>query len=215
MSRWLEIIPIVSKDTKLIIKNLKPIFARFGIPQTVIADNNPFNSVEFKEFSRSWSFDIITTSPNYSKSNGLAEKGVDIAKNMLKKCQDSNSDINLCLLDYRNSCVAGLKVSPAQLIMNRMLRTRLPVEIQTLKPSIPVVNIDNRSKQADQYNINCKTECVYKEGEKILFQKAEKGSWMRGVIVSKANTLRSYLIKDNNGVVYRRNTHHLKKKNKI
>jgi len=92
-----------------------------------------------------------------------------------------------------------------------MLRTRLPVEIQTLKPSIPVVNIDNRSKQADQYNINCKKECIYKEGEKILFQKAKKGSWMRGVIVSKANTPRSYLIKDNNGVVYRRNTHHLKK----
>lgn len=34
---------------------------------------------------------------------------------------------------------------------------------------------------------------------------------MRGVIVSKANTPRSYLIKDTNGVVYRRNTHHLKK----
>jgi len=83
MSRLLEIIPIVSLGTELLIKNLKPIFARFGIPQTVKADNNPFNSVEFKEFSRSWSFDIITTSPNYAKSNGLAEKGVDIAKNML------------------------------------------------------------------------------------------------------------------------------------
>lgn len=92
-----------------------------------------------------------------------------------------------------------------------MLWTRLPVEIKTLKPSIPVVNIDNRSKQADQYNINCKKECVYKEGEKILFQKAKKGSWMRGVIVGKANTPLSYMVEDSNSVVYSRNTHNLKK----
>jgi len=48
MSRLLEIISIVSKDTKLLIKNLKPIFARFGIPQTVISENNYFKIVEFK-----------------------------------------------------------------------------------------------------------------------------------------------------------------------
>lgn len=49
-------------------------------------------------------------------------------------------------IKYRNSWAAELKVSPAQLIMNRMLRTRLPVEIQLRKSSILVVNINNRSK---------------------------------------------------------------------
>jgi hypothetical protein len=130
---------------------------------------------------------------------------------MLKKCKDSKCDLNLCLLDYRNAWVAGLKISPAQLLMNRMLRTRLPVEMHTLKPSIPVVNIDNRSKQADQYNKNCKKECGYEKGEKVLLQKVKKGTWTRGIIVGKAGTPRSYMVKDSDGVVYRRNTHHLKK----
>jgi len=34
---------------------------------------------------------------------------------------------------------------------------------------------------------------------------------MRGVIVGKANTPQSYMVEDSISVVYRRNTHHLKK----
>jgi len=80
MSMWLQKILIVSKDT-IIIKSSKLIFARFGIPQAIIANKNPFNRANFKEFSRSWYFDIMTTSSNYSKSNGFVNK-------MLKKYQD-------------------------------------------------------------------------------------------------------------------------------
>lgn len=120
--------PNIKQKFFTIIETLKPIFGKFGIPQTVIADNNPFNSTEFKDFANKWSFDLITSSSNHSQSNELAEKRVGIAKLMLKKCQDSKGDLNLCLLDNRNSWVAGLKVSPAQLKMNRVLRTQLPVD---------------------------------------------------------------------------------------
>ena len=41
----------------------------------------PFGSKELYQFSREWEFEIITSSPEYPKSNGLAEKGVQVIKN--------------------------------------------------------------------------------------------------------------------------------------
>ena len=47
---------------------MKIIFARHGIPEIVIADNVPFNSNAFKDFSNSWEFQLITSSPRYPKA---------------------------------------------------------------------------------------------------------------------------------------------------
>lgn len=114
------------------------------------------------------------------------------------------------MLDYRNSWVAGLKVILTQLLMSIILRTRLPVVIRTLKPRIPVVDINNRSKQANQYNENCKKGC--EEREKVLLQIVKRCFWTEGVIVGTAGTPRLYMVKDSISVIYHRNTH-LKKQN--
>jgi len=58
--------------------------------------------------------------------------------------------------------------------MYRMLRTRLPVEFQTLKPSIPVGNNDNCKKQTDQYNINCKKRVCMQGRRKGTIPKSQK-----------------------------------------
>ncbi|CAI6370293.1 unnamed protein product [Macrosiphum euphorbiae] len=114
-SRWLEIIKIKQKDTMTIISKLKPLFSKFGIPMEVIADNMPCGSVEFQRFAKEWEFEVKTSSPHYPRSNGLAEKGVDIAKKMIQKSNEDNQDLELYLLNYRNSKVAKLDYTPAQL----------------------------------------------------------------------------------------------------
>ncbi|KAK9695970.1 hypothetical protein QE152_g32216 [Popillia japonica] len=38
---------------------------------------------KFKEFGNQWNFKVITRSPNYPRSNGLAEKGVSITYRLL------------------------------------------------------------------------------------------------------------------------------------
>ena len=48
-------------------------------------DNLPFNSTLLKDFAKKSNFDLQFRSPNYPRSNGLAEKGVEIAKNIVKK----------------------------------------------------------------------------------------------------------------------------------
>jgi hypothetical protein len=67
-SRWLEVYETSNKTSSIIIKKLKDIFSRFGIPQTMIADNMPFNSLEFRKFAEEWNFQIITTSLYHSIS---------------------------------------------------------------------------------------------------------------------------------------------------
>src|SRR5436190_8769021 len=140
-SRWLEIVKLNGKTRSEIILKLKDIFSHNGIPAIIIADNMPFNSYEFKCFAREWNFEIDTSSPHYPRSNGLAEKGVHLAKNMLKKSKEERKDIQLYLLNYRNTPLAGLNVSPSQLMMNRNLRTKLPVQNHSFKPQIVQENV--------------------------------------------------------------------------
>lgn len=70
------------------------------------------------------------------QSNGMAEKAVHIIKMMLKKV-DTEQDLDLALLDYRSTPVPGIGYSPAEMLMSRRLRTRLPVRENQLGPNIP------------------------------------------------------------------------------
>lgn len=49
---------------------LKLLFAFYGAPLTLIADNMPFLSQLTREFACSWNFDTVTPSQEYSHSNG-------------------------------------------------------------------------------------------------------------------------------------------------
>ena len=95
-----------------VINNLKKIFARFGIPEKVVSDNglqysntkNVFsNNHEFKKFAEEWVFSHTTSSPEYSQSNGAAERTVQTAKRILKKAAAENKDPFQGLFKYRNT----------------------------------------------------------------------------------------------------------------
>ena len=117
-SKWLEIIKLNSKTANEIIKKLKILFSTFGYPLTIVADNNPFNSFDFKSFLKKYDIELITSSPTYSQSNGMAESGVKQAKQLLKKCHYENTDFYEALLEMRNTELLGINASPAQLLMS-------------------------------------------------------------------------------------------------
>ncbi|CAI6372347.1 unnamed protein product [Macrosiphum euphorbiae] len=119
----------------------------------IIADNMPFGSREFLKFANDWEFEVNTASPHYPQSNGLAEKGVGIAKKILQKCKEEGHDIDLYLLNYRNSNVANLDFSPAQLLMNRKLRSKLPTFIDEVTAKLNI----NAYEQMIKINKNKKT----------------------------------------------------------
>ena len=74
-SRYWGIEKLYKTDSATVIKKLKHIFSRMGIPEVMRSDNGPqYSSSSFKKFAKDWRFQYITSSPEYPKSNGLAEK---------------------------------------------------------------------------------------------------------------------------------------------
>lgn len=213
-SKWLEIIKLTNKTTAIIIDKLIDLFATHGHPRMIIADNMPFGSKEFRNFAREFEFDLTTSSPHYPKSNGLAEKYVNISKNILRKSKESGSDFRKALLEYRNTPLKDLKTSPAELLMSRKCNTYLPVSNTLLVPKVnnTVRELQDRhfTKQKQYYDRNCKGRDDLAVGDKVVYLD-KNGKWLEAIVTSLADTPRSYWIRNSEGSVYRRNKHHLKK----
>ncbi|UYV77901.1 K02A2.6-like [Cordylochernes scorpioides] len=94
-----------------------------------------YYSREFKQFSQEWSFTHQTSSPLRPRSNGLAERAVQTAKSLLRKCERGKEDIQMALLNYRNTPREGLG-SPVQRLYSRRTRTVLPIKEDLLEPSV-------------------------------------------------------------------------------
>ncbi|RVW70451.1 Pol polyprotein [Vitis vinifera] len=86
-SKWVEAeayASIKDKDvTKFVWKN---IVCRFGIPQTIIADNGPqFDSIAFRNFCSELNIRNSYSTPRYPQSNGQAEATNKTLVTALKK----------------------------------------------------------------------------------------------------------------------------------
>lgn len=89
------------------------IFARYGIPHIVVAYNRPFDSYEIRDLANQQYLQIQTESPSYPQANRLAEKGMGVAKNLLKTSLESGIYLK-SLFNYQN-CVLLLDSASLQL----------------------------------------------------------------------------------------------------
>ena len=69
----------------------------------------------------------ITSSPHYPQSNGLAEKFMQIVKNLFYKAKDEGTDIYKCLMIYHNTPLQSMSKSPMQMLQQRSARSQLPM----------------------------------------------------------------------------------------
>lgn len=201
--------------SKEVIENLKSWFATHGIPAKLESDNGPqYTSHEFKKFSAEWDFEHITSSPKYPQSNGLAERFVQTAKNMLRKCAIDNSDIKLALLNYRNTPRNEALGSPSQRLMSRTTRSLIPIHEQKLQPEI-VRNVEKqlqllRGKQKEYFDRNTSPAHPLEIGDKVRLQQSAR-KWTGATVSKTTNEPRSFIIKTDDGRVFRRNTSQLHK----
>ena len=114
-SNYIEVSRLTRAMSSSVIRVLKEIFARYGVPDTLVTDNGTqFASAEFAVFARSWSFDHVTSSPRYPQSNGKAENAVKTVKQLFTKCRQSGQSEFQALLDWCNTPTEGMQTSPAQ-----------------------------------------------------------------------------------------------------
>ena len=136
-SKWPEVIQMhLNTKSGATIRAFRAVFARTGLPMTLVSDNGPqFVSQEMEEYLMSNGIKHITV-PTYSpKSNGLCERFVQTFKNAMKKmnesCKDINKNLYEFLLTYRNTPHTTTGQAPAVLSYNRTLRFSL----QQIKPA--------------------------------------------------------------------------------
>ena len=109
----------------------------------------------------------------------MAEKAVHISKQILKKCNEDKTDIREGIMEYNNTPLTSLGVSPSQILNSRVLRN-MPCALNILKPKI---QNDIYTKLCHKQNITKnyydksarKKTYYYKIGENVTF--IDNGIW--------------------------------------
>ncbi|UYV83522.1 K02A2.6-like [Cordylochernes scorpioides] len=206
-SRFPELALLEDQTTHSTIIHCKSIFARHGIPEEVRSDNGPQFGLEFKKFAKEYGFHHITSSPKFPQSNGFIESMVKNIKNQLKKGRDPY----LSLLGYRTAPLEN-GYSPAELCMNRKLRTTVPTSPVQLQSRIPdLENLEMREKN-QRHKKKTHFDIHHRARE---FPHLDEGTrvWVKdlgvpGMVLEDAGSPRSYIVNSPKGIL-RRNRFHL------
>lgn len=208
-SRYIEVAKLTSTSSNDVIRHLKSIFSRHGIPESVMSDNGPqYSAASFNNFAKEYGFTHITSSPRYPQANGAAERAVKTVKELL----DKNDDPYLAMLDYRSTPLEN-GYSPAQLLMGRNLRNSIPVLPNQLNPKLPKTTQlkkkekERREKQKTNFDRHHRATNLkpLQPGDMVWIQ----GSTSEGRVVQQSNP-RSYIVETPDGTSVRRNRRHLR-----
>lgn len=108
-SRFLEILHLPKTTSTLVVSRLKATFAWYEVPETLVSDNSPqLASAKMREFSKTYDFVHVTSSPHFPQSNGHAEQAVQITKTILRQ-----DDPLLAPMTYRATKNSSSGASPA------------------------------------------------------------------------------------------------------
>jgi hypothetical protein len=213
LTGWFEIDRLPSKAITNIIYCLRQHFARHGLPLEVVSDNSPFASAEFRRFAEKFQFRHVTSSPRYPQSNGKAESAVKIAKKLMIRADETNTDPFLALLEWRNTPSEQLNRSPAQLILGRRTRTCLPIcnkklDTPTSKAASQAL-VKAKARQAYYYNRNAKERPPLEKGDTVRVKFDDRPEWRKAEI-DKVLPHRSYEVRFEDGTVRRRTSKHVR-----
>ena len=201
-SKYFEIMRLNEPiDSPEVVKVMKKLFSRHGIPKIVFSDGGPqFSAAFFGKFSKEWDFEHTFSSPHYPQSNGLVERKIQTVKKVLKKAHDANEDLYLSLLMLNNT-PGKSSDSPAQLMYKRIVRTTLP----SMKKKVPeqvTKPVSNERNQRDLPDIDV--------GQSVRLRTPGQKDWKeKGKILTKCVEPRSYNVIKENGRLARRNRRHL------
>ena len=213
-SKYIEVCLLKGTKSSDVIQHIKSIFARHGIPYEVMSDNGPqFDSSDFANFAKQWSFKHTTSSPMYPKSNGLAERSIQTVKNMLDKQTHDGQDPYLGLLALRNTPISSDVDSPAQLLMNRRLRSTIPGHRSLYEASDASIHQRLEQRQHNQkryHDRGAKVLPPLHVGDAVRVKTPKDHQWLPATVTGKTELPRSYVVETPDGGSYRRNRSHLK-----
>ena len=204
-SRFPIVRELKSMSAQPITEHFRLIFLEYGWLDTLVRDNGPCYAAEmFTSLMKEYAVNHITSSPHYSQSNGLAEKFVQIVKNLFYKAKDERTDIYKCLMIYRNTPLESTSKSPMQMLQQRSVRSQLPMlnaacrQLGIAAEQTPA----NKNPHLPLHNLHI--------GQEVMYQDSVTKRWFLATIKALCPEPRSYQIQTTKGVIYRRTHNHLK-----
>ena len=151
-----------------------------GLPEQIVSDNGPqFTAEVFKNFARVNGIRHITGVPYHPSTNGLAERLVQSFKHAVKADKSNMTvqhKIDRFLLSYRAAPHSTTGVSPAQLLFQRNLKTRLDLIKPNLKRQVDDKLLINEDKSMSSFH----------EGESVWIRDyRNRMKWVHGTIVEQ------------------------------
>ena len=187
-TKWLEVFQMSSTSSSTTIQCLREVFTRFGIPERIVTDNaTNFTSAEFSYFLKQNGIKQTTSAPYHPASNGLAERAVKIFKTGIKKMTEGSlkQKLSRFLFSYRRTPQSTIGVSPAELSMNRKLRSVLDL----LNPSLTNKVKSSQSAQKVSHDKRAKPR-IFACGDTVYVRNYGQGpAWIKGTIVDTAGPL--------------------------
>ena len=120
-------------DGKTLEKLLREFFMTFNIPEEISTDTGPQMMSEAVQNCLSrWGVKHRLSSAYFPHSNSRAELAVKTGKRLLRDNMSANGSLHTdrvmrAVMQYRNTPLPDLRLSPAQIIFNRQLRDFIPV----------------------------------------------------------------------------------------
>lgn len=188
-SKWVEVIPMYDITTKRLLKELRELFARFGVPRQIVSDNGPsFTSKDFKEFCQTNGIQHLCSTPYHPKTNGLAERFVRTFKQRFLSAKDDSGDealrLQRFLMSYRTTPHKTTGKSPAELFLGRRIQTRL----DRLKPD-PRRKMEKEVwKQKTYHDVKARIRS-FEEGQDVWVKNELEPGWRPGVVGRKTGEL--------------------------
>lgn len=225
-SRFFEVEIMTKIDSAATIRRLKSIFARFGLPITISADNGrQLVSEEFKQYCEANNIELNTTTPYWPQMNGEVERQNESLLKRMIICQEQKGnwqeDLEQYLLMYRSTPHSTTLKTPAEMLFGRNIRDKLP-SIEQTKGVEDGETYDRdtmmkaKGKEYADKKRHAKTSDIA-EGDSVLAK--------RQVITNKLNTVfeptvfkvvqrsgaEATIVNAGTNSTYRRNVAHLKK----
>ena len=182
--------PTASSET--LIKICRELFQAYGVFEELSTDGGPqFTSDAFKLFLKTWNVKHRLSSVAYPQSNGRPELAVKTAKRLIMSNCGPRGSLNTdnvvhAILQYRNTPIQGIGLSPAQMLLHRNLKDDIPSQKTLYKPHPKWVEAAEQREQllyirnnkiTDQYNQHSKTLPPLHIGDSVTIQNPVNRRW--------------------------------------
>ena len=133
-SRFPVLCKLGSTTSRLLVQEMKTVFAKLGVPKVIVSDGGPqYTSAEFKDFMKEWQIDHQGI-----PSQMVWQRCLQTMKALLIKTMEEGEYMDLALLTYKTAPLSHRLLLPAQFLNSRKYKTLLaystnktPRELQT------------------------------------------------------------------------------------